>query len=70
MAENRVGVHILANRAGLTYRDTKRLLMEIMMNTPRAASAARTLAIGIGGEQHERPLCKRNADPAPWGTVQ
>lgn len=55
MAENRTGVHILANRAGLSYRDTKQLLFEIMLNTPRAASAARTLAIAIGGERHERP---------------
>ncbi|HEV7319334.1 MAG TPA: hypothetical protein VGO04_12075 [Ensifer sp.] len=56
MAENRTGIHILANRAGLSYRDTKQLLFEIIVDTPRAASAARTLAIAIGGERHERPL--------------
>lgn len=55
MAENRAGVHILANRAGLSYRDTKQLLLEIMLNTQRAESAARTLAMAIGGERHERP---------------
>lgn len=55
MAENRTGVHILANRAGLSYGDTKQLLFEIMLNTTRAASAARTLAMAIGGDQHERP---------------
>lgn len=47
MAENRRGVHILANRAGLSYRDTKHLLFEIMLDTPQAASAARTLAMAI-----------------------
>lgn len=55
MAENRIGIKILANRAGLSYKDTKRLLYDIWMNSPRAASAARTLAIEIGGRQHERP---------------
>lgn len=55
MAENRTGIHILANRAGLSYRDTKKLLFEIIVDTPRVASAARTLAIAIGGEQCERP---------------
>ncbi|MQW46122.1 hypothetical protein GHK68_28620 [Sinorhizobium meliloti] len=55
MAENRTGVHILANRAGLSYADTKQLLFEIMVDTPRAASAARTLAIAIGGDRHEKP---------------
>lgn len=51
MAENRRGVHILANRAGLSYRETKQLLFEITLDTPRAASAARTLAMAICGDQ-------------------
>lgn len=55
MAQNRIGVHILANRSGMSYADVKLLLYEIMLNTPRAASAARTLAIGIGGSIMERP---------------
>lgn len=44
MAQNRTGVHVLANRAGMSYEEVKRLLWEIMLNSPHAAKAAGTLA--------------------------
>lgn len=63
MAENRIGIKILANRAGLSYKDTKRLLYEVWLNTPRAASAALTLTMAIGGPEMKRPRASgRRAD--------
>jgi hypothetical protein len=55
MARKR-GIAIFANRANMAYADVEILLGDILHDSPRAESAARTLAMAIGGERHNRPL--------------
>lgn len=49
MAQNRTGVHILADASGLSYEEVKGVLYHIMLNTPQAASLARDFVITMQG---------------------
>lgn len=50
MAQNRQGVHVLADRSGLSYGRVKMLLVHIMLDSPHAVEAALTLADAITKE--------------------
>ncbi len=47
MAQNRIGVHALAEASGRPYADAKLALYKIMLNTPDADEVARELALDI-----------------------
>lgn len=50
MAQNRQGVHVLADRSGLSYGRVKALLFHVILDTPHAVEAALTLADAIAKE--------------------
>jgi hypothetical protein len=57
------GLNILANRCRLEPEDVRRLLVEILEDGPTAASAARTIAVRIGGPSMETPRLTPSEPP-------